>query len=218
MLNGNKDNMEKTAYRRGGPLAKQVIRGTAWRFTLHGRATVSLNPNPPQPPPTPPPGQDQGGGGGSNDEADMWKEITQILQGSQGTGFKASVGSREVRGEWIVWYKDSEAASNMVKKWKERDWVKDDEKEPPRWWKTMANKSGGGKTAPNIVKDNLSFRSSGETFTIRSSMETKLVGVGGLVSAVTGGSGGGGFGPPGGGMPGPPGGGGRPGGRRRRFR
>ena len=44
------------------------------------------------------------------------KEIADVAANAQGCGFKASVGSREVRGEWVVWYKDSDAANSMLKK------------------------------------------------------------------------------------------------------
>jgi hypothetical protein len=211
MLNGNKDDPDATPFKRSGPLGKQTIRGTAWRFTLYGRSIAK--PTGPPAPKADPGGQ--GVGGGSESEEDMLKkEIADILSASQGCGIKASVGSREVRGEWIVWYKDSETVTNMVKKWKEKDWVQDSEKDPPRWWKTLANKSGGGKTAPNVIRDGLSFRSSGETFIIRTSMETKLLqqGVGSLVGAFNerpqGESVPGAPGMPGGGRGGMPGGGG----------
>jgi hypothetical protein len=200
MLNGNKDAPDATPFARSGQLGKQVIRGTAWKFTIYGRSM-------PKPTAPPPPKLDGGGaGGGAESEEDqLKKEIADILSSAQGSGIKASVGSREVRGEWIVWYKDSETVSNMVKKWKEKDWVQDGEKDPPRWWKTLAQRSGGpSKTAENIIRDGLSFRSSGETFIIRTSMETKLMGVGSLIGAFTDQQQGGGGvpGPPGGTMPG----------------
>ena len=209
MLNGNKDNADATPYARSGQLGKQVIRGTAWRFMIYGRSVAKL---------APPAAQQGSQGGGENEEDGLKREIADILSSAQGCGYKASVGSREVRGEWVVWYKDSEAASSMLKKWKEKEWIKDEEKDPPRWWKSLANKTGGGKTAPSVVRDGLGFRQRGETFIVRSSMETKLLQVSTLVSAVTG-SQGGGSGPPGGGMPGMPGGMQPPPGRgpRRRF-
>src|SRR5262249_44102649 len=37
MLNGNKDNPDATAFKRGGPLAKQASRGTIWEFVIEGR-------------------------------------------------------------------------------------------------------------------------------------------------------------------------------------
>ncbi len=207
MLNGNKDDPDKTVYKRSGPLGKQVIRGTAWKFTLYGRSIAK--PAPPAPP------QGGGAGGSENDEDQIRKEIADILSASQGSGYKASVGSREVRGEWVVWYKDSEAASNMLKKWRDKDWVQDEEKDPPRWWKALANKTGGGKTAPNVVRDGLAFKQSGETFIVRSAMDVKLLqqGVASLVNAFNPpqNSGGGGSGRPEGGGGGRP----RPGQRRR---
>jgi hypothetical protein len=214
MLTGNKDDPDSTAFNRSGQLGKQVIRGTVWKFTVYGRSMPKM------PPREVAGGVPQGGapgvGGGMPQESDedlLRKEIAEILSSAQGGGVKASVGSREIRCEWIVWYKDSETAGEMLKKWKEKEWVKDEEKDPPRWWKSVASRSGGGKTAANIIRDGLAFRQSGETFIVRSSMETKVVSASSLVSALgsqTPNPGGGGK--LGGGMPGPPG-----GRQRRRF-
>ena len=179
MLNGNKDNPDATAFKRSGQLGKQIIRGTAWKFTIYGRSIAKPTG------PAPPAQGGTAGGGQENEEDQLKKEIAEILSSAQGSGYKASVGSREIRGEWVVWYKDSEAASNMVKKWREKDWVQDEEKDPPRWWKTLANRTGGGKTAPNVVRDGLAFKQSGETFIVRSAMEVKLLqqGISSLVNA-----------------------------------
>jgi hypothetical protein len=216
MLNGNKNKPEDTPYYRAGAMGKQIIRGTAWKFMLYGRSVTKLSA------PTPqggggggggfggmPGGGDAGGmavGGSESDEDAIRREIAGILSSAQGCGVKASVGSRDVRGEFIVLYKDSTTASEMLKKWNDREWVKDQEKDPPRWWKTLANKSGGGKTAPNVLRDGLAFRSSGETFIVRTRMETNLLkgGVGALVSLFQGQQPGGA--PPGGMPGGPPGG------------
>jgi hypothetical protein len=113
------------------------------------------------------------------------REYTEILANAKGCGYKASVGSREVRGEFVVWYKDSDEANGMLKKWREKDWVQDEEKEPPKFLKAMANKSGGGKTAVNVIRDGLAFRQSGETFTVRTSMDVNLLknGIPSLVGA-----------------------------------
>lgn len=213
MLDGNKDNAENCVFARSGQLGKQVIRATAWKFTVFNRSI------PRAAPPAPPAGGGQQGGQESDDDV-MNREIADILSTARGSGFKASVGSRDVRGEWIIWYKDSEAASNMLKKWKEKEWIKDEEQDPPRWWKSLAGKSGGGgKAAGNILRDGLGFRQRGETFIVRTAMETKLVGVSSVVGSVTNtgssfGAGGGMAFPPGGGRPMPPGGGNQP---RRRF-
>ncbi len=203
ILNGNKDNLDNAVFKRAGPLIKGVTRGTAWKFILYGRGV---------PGPSLPTSTNSGISGGSgppgttkedSDDEKMRKEILDVLNSAKGMGFKASIGSRDVRGEWVTWYKDSDAASNMRKKWKEKDWVKDDEKDPPRWWKNVAQKSGGGKTAENALKDGLSFRTTGELFIIRTSLETKTLkdGISQLVSAMTGQQGGP-SGMPGGGMSG----------------
>jgi len=208
MLAGNKDNLDNAVYKRAGPLIKGVTRGTAWKFILYGRSvpgpSLPTSTNPTSPGGAGPPGMSKE----DSDDEKMRKDILDILNSAKGMGFKASIGSRDVRGEWVTWYKDSDAASSMRKKWKEKDWVKDDEKEPPRWWKTVAMKSGGGKTAENALKDGLSFRTSGETFSIRTSLETKTLkdGISQLISSMTGQQGGGSPLMSGGGMPGGPGG------------
>jgi len=178
-----------------------------WKFLLYDRSIPK--------PPVPPAGKD----GRESEEDNLKKEIADLCSAAKGSGYKASVGSRDVRGEWTIWYKDSDTASSKAKNWKEKEWIKDDEKSPPRWWKSVAGKSGGGKTAENALRDGLSFRSSGETFTIKASLETKTLkdGVSGLLQAFIGGSRGGMSAPNmpgglGGGPPGRPQGGGPPGG------
>lgn len=211
MLTGNKDHPDATPFVRAGPLIKAVTRGTAWKFVVYGRSIER---------PQPPVKAENTGvkGGGPSDEDDLKKEIADILNSAKGMGYKASVGSRDVRGEWIVWMNNSDALSNLVKKWKEKDWVKDDEKPAPRWWKMVAQKSGGGKTAENALKDYLKFMSSGELFIVRGQLETKVLSVGTLVQAFTGQQGGsgtmsspGGGAAPGGAAPGGKPGGGAPG-------
>src|SRR5581483_11213052 len=86
MLTGNKDG--DNPYKKGGPMARQVIRGTAWRYMLYSGAGGKVRPL--QPPAT-------GGPGGSESDDDaIRKEIAEILSSAQGCGVKASVGSREV--------------------------------------------------------------------------------------------------------------------------
>jgi hypothetical protein len=232
LITGNKESADGGIFKRAGPLIKQVTRGTVWKFVIYGKSVQK---------PTPPaPKTGQNGAMLESDDDNMKKEIVDLLNSCQGMGYKASVGSRDVRFEWVIWYKDSDAASELVKKWKDKDWIKDDEKNPPRWWGTLASRSGGGKTAANSLRDNLGFRSSGETFSVRTALETKVFqngmstmiqsvtqsqGGGGEPSAPSGpGGGGGGPGPPGGGpkLPGPktpggPGPGGKPRRRSTRF-
>jgi hypothetical protein len=205
MLTGHKDNKEATPGVRAGQLAKQVVRGTVWRFMLYGRSV-----NKPQP------SAAATSAGSESDDELLKKEYTDILANAQGCGFKASVGSREVRGEFVAWYKDSEAANAMLKKYREKDWVQDEEKDPPKFMKAVASKSGGGKTALPAIRDALSFRQSGETFSVRTAMDVNLIqnGIGGLAAAFTNPAGGPGrmglgggpnvSGPPGGAPPGNP--------------
>lgn len=165
MLNGHKDDLEVTPYKRSGQLGKQVIRGTAWKFMIYGRSVSRL---------TPPP-QQTSAGGSEDGEAMLKREVAEILSSAQGCGYKASVGSRDLRGEFVVWYKDADAAKNMLTKWKEKPWVLDSEEEAPKFIRALAQKSGAGKTAEAIVRDGLSFRRSGETFSVRTSMDVNLV-------------------------------------------
>jgi hypothetical protein len=210
MLKGNKDNEENTSYTRAGSLAKQTIRGTAWRFHIEGRASPGFSNAPVFPP------------GDSEDSKLFAADWGPVVQGMKGIGIKASVGSRDVRGEVIIKYADSETASGMYNKWKEKTWVKDSEADVPKWFKTLAGKSGAGRTATNVVRDGISFRSSGDLFVIRCEVETKLIqqSAASIAGEFTrpGGQFGmpGGPGLPGGGMP-MPGGVPGPGGRRRRL-
>ena len=198
MLTGHKDNKEVTPGMCAGQLAKQVVRGTVWKFMLYGRNVAR------------PAGPTSTASAGSESEDDLLKkEIADVAANAQGSGFKASVGSREVRGEWVVWFKDNDAANSMLKKYREKDWVQDEEKDPPKFMKAMASKSGGGKTALNVIRDGLSFRQNGETFSVRTAMDVNLLqnGIGSLVATFTS-SGGprmGGGGPSIGGPGGPPG-------------
>lgn len=173
MLGGNKENPDATAYVRAGPLGKYAIRGTVWKFILYDRS-VSRPEAPPQPK----------AGSQASDEDNLKKEIADLAAPAKASAYKASVGSRDTRGEWILWSKDSTAASDWVKKWKDKEWVKDDEKSPPRWWRTMAAKGSNSKTAENVFKDNLKFFSTGELFVIRTAMPTNILqeGVSGLVN------------------------------------
>jgi hypothetical protein len=167
MLNGHKDDLEVTPFKRSGQLGKQVIRGTAWRFMIYGKSVARL---------LPPAQQSAGGTGGSEDgEAMLKREVAEILSSAQGCGYKASVGSRDLRGEFVVWYKDSEVAKNMLTKWKEKPWVLDSEEEAPKFIRVLAQKTGAGKTAEAVVRDGLSFRRSGETFSVRTAIDVNLI-------------------------------------------
>lgn len=173
MLAGHAGSPESTPFARSGQLGKQVVRGTAWKFMIYGRSVTKLT------------APAQAGGGNESDEDMLRREVADILANAKGCGYKASVGSREVRGEFVAWYKDSDEANGMLKKWREKEWVQDEEKEPPKFLKAVASKSGGGKTALNVIRDGFALRQSGETFTIRTAMDVNLLksGVSSLVSA-----------------------------------
>jgi zinc-ribbon domain len=173
MLTGHAGSPDATPFARSGQLGKQVVRGTAWKFMIYGRSVTKL---------TMPA---QASGGSESDEDMLKREIAEILANAKGCGYKASVGSREVRGEFVVWYKDSDEANGMLKKWREKEWVQDEEKDPPKSLKALASESGGGKTAVNVIRDGFALRQSGETFIMRTAMDVNLLksGVSSLVSA-----------------------------------
>lgn len=172
MLGGNKENPGATAFVRAGPLGKYAIRGTVWKFVLYDRSISR-----PEAPPPPKAGSSMG------DEDGLKKEIADLAAPAKASAYKASVGSRDTRGEWILWAKDAAAATDWAKKWMDKEWVKDDEKSPPRWWRALATKGSNSKTAENVFKDNLKFFSTGELFVIRTAMGTTTLqeSVGGLV-------------------------------------
>jgi hypothetical protein len=195
MLEGNKDNVENTTYTRAGSLARQTIRGTAWRFHIEGRASPGFSNADIFP-----------GGVNSDDGKEFAQDWGPLTQGMKGIGIKGSVGSRDVRGEVIIQYADSDTASKNYTLWREKDWILDSEKEAPRWFKSLAGRISVGKKSVNIVRDGLSFRSSGDLFMVRSEIETNelMQSLQGFVGAFTGGgqgsmmggSGPGGFRPP----------------------
>jgi hypothetical protein len=226
MLNGQGENKEKTPGVRMGDLGKRVTRGTFWSFELY-EGGVGYKPKPAST------GQGTGGAQpGSNDDgaAQFEKLKSESFSGSKGWGWKASIGSREVRFEVVIWCSDSEKSSNMSKKHRESDLGKGDEGTPPRWWKDKVESVGSKKIAAQLLA-NVGCGTSGDLFYARSAVETIDLkdGVQSLANKVTDSPAGGGMGapgmgggPPGGGPPGggPPGGGGggpRPPGMRRRL-
>ncbi len=177
MLNGHADSREKTIGMRMGPLGKRLTRGTFWAMEIYGEGN--------KPPPAPPapksnssggqPDGSGGGGGGSDDSALQFANlISETLAGAQGVGMKASIGSREVRFELVVWYQDGEKATSTANKWNESELGKGDEGEPPRWWKDQIANAGSKKVATQLLS-NLGFGSSGELFYAKTSVETKDV-------------------------------------------
>ena len=216
ILNGHADSKEKTLGVRMGDLGKRVTRGTFWQMMVFDAALPTV---PVEAPPA-------GGGAvsGEDNKAQLNRTITDTSSGARGVGIKASLGSREVRFEIDVWYKDSEKASSVARKWKDSELGKGDEGEPPRWFKESTQSLGDRKVAAQLLS-NIGFGASGDVFYARSSVETIDFqnAAGNALGRVTGqkaaNSGGGAMPGPGPGGPGgPPGGG--PGGPkmpRRRF-
>ncbi len=242
IINGHGDSKENTMGIRMGDLGKRVTRGTFWQITLFDDAVRA--PGPPagksggnnqgggQPGGAPPgggappvPGGGAGvpqmGGGTSADDEEKIKQMQLYADGqsgAQGIGVKASLGSREVRFEIIVWHKEGEKSNSFAKKMKESELGKGDEGTPPKWFKEGTTKMGDRKVQAQLLS-NISFGASGNLFYVRSAAETVDLQQGastamgevlGIRPAQSGMTPGGGGGPaPGGGGP-PPGGGGGP--------
>lgn len=200
ILSGNAGAQDKTAGVRMGDLGKRVTRGTFWELQLYDGEV-----KPPTAATTP---KDGASPGGDDSKAQLARIKAETLSGSKGYGLKASIGSREVRFEVVVWYGDSEKASSTSKKWSESDLGKGDEGTPPRWWKGEVDPLGKKLGAQLLA--NVGCGSSGELFYARSAVDTVDLkdSVSSVVSKFTGpstGSGGGGpMAPQGGGpTPGP---------------
>lgn len=160
MLTGHADSKDRTIGVRAGELGKRTTRGTFWGMSLYEGA------NKPPPAPTPAPGVPP-----SDDAKVQFARTTaKTLASAKGVGFKASIGSREVRFELIVWCSDGDKASSMATEWKESDLGKGDEGEPPRWWKDQVG--GLGKRIGAQLLANIGFGSSGELFYARTAVET----------------------------------------------
>lgn len=213
MLKGNPDNREKAIVGRMGDLGKRASRGTFWVFGVFGTSLAK----PAAPPAQPAAGGAGGGLSGGNDAAiEMAKVVAEAAASAKGFGFKASVGSRAIRFEIMVWCKDGETATGMSKKWGESELSKGDEGNPPKWWKDQTQSLGDQKIGRELLA-NLGFGASGEVFYARSEVDTKLLlsSAGTFLTKFGGQQGGGGGGGPPGGLPGggvPLPGGGGPGG------
>jgi hypothetical protein len=189
MMRGNKDN-PKAFPERMGTLGKRMSKGTLWSISLYESAKKI----------------EEGPGGAGDDATKAYVQLqNDLFSGSQGMGFKASLGSRAVRIELALACRDPEAASEMSKKYKESAWAKGDDDEPPRAWKNLKSQIGDQKVAREIYS-NFGFTSSGNVFAVMTECDTKLLmqPLSGLIGKITGGqqSGGpgGGF-VPGGGPP-----------------
>ncbi|MDB5308974.1 MAG: hypothetical protein JWO38_3176 [Gemmataceae bacterium] len=199
MLNGNRDNPDTTLAARVGPLGKRTMRGTFWHiwvFEPTSRPTVSE--------------KDKTSDGV---QGAFQKQAATSTASAQGMGFKASIGSRAVRFEVIIWFKDSDAAKELYTKYKESDLTKEDA-EPPKFWKDVSQNMITSKKVAGELFQNLGAKASGELFVIYSECETAVLMevISSLAGKLTGQSGGGGMPGGPGGMPGGPGGpGGAPG-------
>lgn len=166
ILSGNAGSQEKTVGNRMGDLGKRTTRGTFWSMTLFEGEKK------PPAAPTAPAGGGAGAGAGNDDaSAQLARTTAEGLSGAKGFGFKASIGSREVRFELIVWCSNSEKSSGMSRKWSESDLGKGDEGTPPRWWKENVDSLGNKKIGAQLLA-NLGFGSSGELFYARSAVDT----------------------------------------------
>jgi hypothetical protein len=195
MLAGNVDN-EETLALRAGSLAKRTVRGTYWVFATGGVARAFV----------PPAKKDALGGSGG----EFHTYVRGLLGSATFAGFKASVGSRSVRFEFIVHCEDSDASSDMYEKFKSSDLAKgDDALEPPRYWKDFTQQIGGDRKINAELLSAIGAKTSGDLYIIYSECETKTLmsGVGTIGGKLSGGAqagSGGGIGPGGeGGAPQP---------------
>jgi flagellar basal body-associated protein FliL len=197
MLTGNEGN-EETLALRAGPLSKRVVRGTYWVFGLGQYAKF-----------TAPPKKTDGTSGG-----ERLTYIADVASSAKGLGFKASVGSRSVRFEFVVWCSDSDVAGSKYEKFKGSELAKgDDALEPPRYWKDFAQTGvGGDKKVTTELLSNIGAKTSGELYILYAECDTKtrMASVGNIGGKLAGEQSGGGSGGPPGGDPGGGGGGGGP--------
>jgi hypothetical protein len=190
MLAGNKDG--DTLPKRLGSLGKRTTRGTFWNLSVLDTS------NRPKEPPKKEGGQDGG---------HFQTMAATTAAKARGMGFKASLGSRAVRFEVVLWFDDSEVASDLYRKFKENDIIKaqdDSSLEPPKWWKDFAQQQIGDRSVSAELMTQLSAKSSGDLFIISSECETKnlMKVLSSLVQKITGQQARMGGGMPGGGMPG----------------
>ena len=159
MLTGNEGNYENTLAGKAGPLAKRVARGTYWTIQLFDAATR----------PKPPAKDDPNSRGG-----EFQGQVATTAGGAKGYGFKASVGSRAVRFEVVLWCADDEKPKQLYDSYKESDLAKGDEVEPPRWWKDFASTQLTNKKVAVTILSNLGVKRSGELFIVYSECDTVL--------------------------------------------
>ena len=185
MLSGNKDG--DTLPKRLGQLGTRTTRGTFWKI---GVLDTSNRPKKPV---------ESKDGSGSGQFLTV---VASAAEKGRGMGFKASLGSRAVRFEVVLWCEEGDNASNLYKKYKEDDIVKaqdDSSLDAPRWWKDFADNKIGSKKIGIELMANLGFKSSGDLFVVYSECDTKLLMevLGTLVGKITGQNSGGGLGMPG---------------------
>lgn len=159
IINGHADNREKTLGVRMGALGKRTTRGTFWQMIVFDNELKVEAP------------KEDSKAKSDDSKAQLARVVYETLNGSQGFGVKASVGSREIRFEIIVWYKDSTKASEVSKKWKEGDLGKGDEGTPPPWFKEKTGTLGDKKIGAQFLS-NIGFGSAGELYYAKTYVET----------------------------------------------
>ena len=125
MLTGHEDNKEATPGVRAGQLAKQVVRGTAWRFMLYGRSVTKLRRADTQP-----------SAGGSESEDDLLRRRRSPRSSPTPRGAASRPASARARSaaSGSSGTRTRTTANGMLKKWREKDWVQDEEKDPPKFF------------------------------------------------------------------------------------
>ena len=156
MMRANKDNA-KAFPERMGALGKRMTKGTLWSIELFDVAPKA----------TEAPAADDSGQAYTRLQNDL-------MGGTQGKGFKASLGSRAVRIELAMTCRDPEAASGQSKKYNASAWAKGDDDEPPREWKAIRSQIGEQKVARELYA-NFAFTSSGNVFVVKTECDTRVL-------------------------------------------
>ncbi|HEY2909553.1 MAG TPA: hypothetical protein VGI99_04870, partial [Gemmataceae bacterium] len=140
-------------------------------------------------------------------EGGEWmRYVAENTKKGNGEGFKASLGSRAIRFEYVLWFKNAEFASELYKASKTNEIHKaidDSSLDPPKWWKDFSQRGLGNKKVAGELMMNLSTKSSGDIFIVKAECETivLLEAMNAMIQKMTnqssfGGGGGGGSGRP----------------------
>lgn len=167
MLKGNRENADRTLLGRCPDLAKRTVRGTAWQLWYFDGDK-----------PAPPGDNARGDVAGTA----LQTHVSGIAGSAKAMGLKASVGSKSIRFELLFLMNESSGAKDQYQKFKDSTLAKQDDEEPPKWWKDMMNSLGNKKIQAELLS-NAGANYSGEVFWFETRGDTKIMleSVGGLV-------------------------------------